>query len=360
MGMLEQELKSRDLPELFHSKDQGSVENINGWERRREEIKDLLCSEFCGCFPRITYRTKGRQVLEDEDAYGGKAVVKTIHLGIASDYSYVSFPYRLMLPKNAERPPVFIYLAFTPEIADGIGEEILDAGFGVASVYYQDITADYYDGHQSGLGRFCTRNQFDSWGKTAMWAWGSSRILDDILEREEIDESRVAVLGHSRLGKTALIAGAFDERFSLTAANESGAGGAALFRGKTGEQINNLYGKGSRLWFNGNFFQYREDVSRMPFDQHFLLSLIAPRHLYIASADRDDWADPVSEFLSCVESSQAWKLYGKEGLVAPDRFPKAGNCYHEGRIGYHLRSGTHYLSRDDWKQMIAYRKRHGV
>lgn len=329
MGMLEQELKSRNLPELFHSKDHGSVENINGWERRREEIKDLLCREFCGCFPRIAYRTKGSQVLEDEDAYGGKAVVKTIRLGIASDYSYVSFPYRLMLPQNAERPPVFIYLAFTPEIADGIGEEILDAGFGVASVYYQDITADYYDGHQSGLGRFCTRNQFDSWGKTAMWAWGSSRILDDILEREEIDESRVAVLGHSRLGKT-------------------------------GEQIDNLYGKGSRLWFNGNFFQYREDVSRMPFDQHFLLSLIAPRHLYIASADRDDWADPLSEFLSCVESSQAWKLYGKEGLVTPDRFPKVGDCYQEGRIGYHLRSGTHYLSRDDWKQMIAYRERHGV
>lgn len=360
MGLLEQEIKSRNLPELFRNKDNEAVQNESGWRSRREEIKNLLCREFCGCFPRITHRIAGKQVLEDDSAYGGKAVVKTINLGIASDYSYVSFPYRLMLPKNAERPPVFLYLAFSPEIADGLGEEILDAGYGVANVYYQDITADYYDEHQSGLGRFCTRNNYDSWGKLAMWAWGSSRILDDILEREEIDEKRVAVLGHSRLGKTALIAGAFDERFSLTAANESGAGGAALFRGKTGEQIENIYGKGSRLWFDGNFFNYRKDLTRMPFDQHFLLSLTAPRHLYIASADRDDWADPKSEFLTCAECSKVWNLYGEEGLVSPDRLPETGACYHEGRIGYHLRRGTHYLSRDDWRQIIAYRNRHGV
>ncbi|WP_394924077.1 hypothetical protein [uncultured Robinsoniella sp.] len=360
MGLLESELKKRNLPPLFTSNDKGIVRDVREWTFRREEIKNLLCSEFSGRFPRIAYRTEGRQVLEEEDAYGGKAVVKTISLGIASDYSYASFPYRLALPKNTERPPIFIYLAFTPEIADGIGEEILDAGYGVASVYYQDITADCYDEHQSGLGRFCTRNHFDSWGKAAMWAWGAGRILDDILKREVADASRIAVLGHSRLGKAALLAGAFDERFALTAANESGAGGAALFRGKTGEQIENLYGPGSRLWFNGNFFNYRKDLSRMPFDQHFLLSLIAPRHLYVSSADRDDWADPRSEFLSCVESSKAWKLYGEEGLVSPDCFPKAGACYQEGKIGYHLRSGSHYLSRDDWRQIIAYRDRHGV
>lgn len=360
MGLLEEELKKRSLPQILKSKNNGTVQDISSWISRREEIKSLLCSEFCGRFPGIAYKTEGRQVLMEEDAYGGKAVVKTISLGILSDYSYASFPYRLMLPKDAKRPPLFIYLAFIPEIADGIGEEILDAGYGVASVYYQDITADCYDEHQSGLGRFCTRNRFDSWGKVAMWAWGAGRILDDILKREDADAGRIAILGHSRLGKAALLAGAFDERFSLTAANESGAGGAALFRGKTGEQIENLYGMGSRLWFNGNFYNYRKDLSRMPFDQHFLLSLIAPRHLYVSSADRDDWADPGSEFLSCVESSKVWNLYGEEGLISPDHFPEAGACYQEGRIGYHLRPGTHYLSRDDWRQVIAYRNRHGV
>ena len=120
------------------------------------------------------------------------------------------------------------------------GEEILDEGYAIASVCYQDMAPDYYDEHKNGLGRFCTRNPFDSWGKLKIWSWGASRILDYILENESIDEERAAVMGHSRLGKTALLAGAFDERFSLTAAIQSGAGGAALFRGKSGEQIEKL------------------------------------------------------------------------------------------------------------------------
>lgn len=360
MGLLEEECKLRNLPELYKKADNTLVDNISDWILRREEIKELLCREYCGCFPRISHKAVGKRILEDKEAYGGKAVVKTIQLGISSDFSHVSFPYRLMLPKKIKQPPVFIYLGFTPEICDGLGEEILDAGYAVASVYYQDMAADYYDEHQSGLGRFCTRNNFDSWGKLAMWAWGSSRILDDILSCEEVDENKIAVMGHSRLGKAALIAGAYDERFSLTVSNESGGGGAALFRGKTGEQMDNLYGKGSRLWFNGNFFNYLDNLDTMPFDQHFLLSLIAPRHLYVASAAGDTWSDPRSEFLACVQSSKVWELYGAKGLTAPDEFPEVGTHFHEGKIGYHLRAGTHYLSRDDWKQVIAYRNRHGV
>lgn len=167
-------------------------------------------------------------------------------------------------------------------------------------------------------------------------------------------------MGHSRLGKTALLAGALEERFSLTIVVQSGAGGAALFRGKTGEQIENLYGKGSRLWFNGNFFKYREKVEELPFDQHFLLALAAPRHLYVSSAAEDDWADPKSEFLSCVAAGEAYAFLGEKGLVHHGSFPKPGEYFHDGRIGYHLRCGTHYLSRDDWKMIMDYRDRHQV
>lgn len=185
-------------------------------------------------------------------------------------------------------------------------------------------------------------------------------MLDVLLEDERIDEKRIAVMGHSRLGKTALAAGAFDSRFSLTVSCQSGAGGAALFRGKSGEQIENLYGKGSRLWFDGNFFEFLGKIEELPFDQHFLLALMAPRHLYVCSATEDAWADPPSEYLGCAAADPAWKCLGYKGFVGKDGYPEAGEAFHEGEIGYHLRKGTHYLSREDWKLIIEYRKRHQV
>ena len=120
---------------------------------------------------------------------------------------------------------------------------MIDHGYAIANVCYQDIAADYFDGHMTGLGRFCTRNPYDSWGKLRIWAWCMSRIADVLLDDPGIDQKKTAVMGHSRLGKAALLAGAFDTRFGLTVSCQSGAGGAALLRGKTGEQIENLYGK---------------------------------------------------------------------------------------------------------------------
>ena len=270
------------------------------------------------------------------------------------------FPFTLTLPEGAKKVPIFLFLSFTHEIAGGIGEEILDQGYGIANVCYQDIAADYYDEHQTGLGRFCTRNPYDSWGKLKIWSWAVSRMLDVLLEDERIDEKKIAVMGHSRLGKTALAAGAFDSRFSLTVSCQSGAGGAALFRKKSGEQIENLYGKGSRLWFDGNFFKFLGKTEELSFDQHFLLALMAPRHLYVCSATEDAWADPSSEYLGCAAADPAWKCLGYKGFVGKDGYPEAGEAFHEGEIGYHLRKGTHYLSREDWKLIIEYRKKHQV
>lgn len=218
---------------------------------------------------------------------------------------------------------------------------------------------DSYGGKvMTGLGRFCTRNPYDSWGKLRIWSWAASRILDGLTGDVRLNFDRTAVMGHSRLGKTALLAGAFDERFALTVSCQSGAGGAALFRGKTGERIENLRGEGSRLWFDGNFFQHSEET--LPFDQHFLLAMIAPRYLYVTSASEDNWADPKSEFLSCIAASEAFELLGTEGLRHGGEFPETGTCLHEGHIGYSLRRGTHYLSRDDWKNVIAYREKYMI
>lgn len=360
MGFLNSELKKRNLPELMRFQTGEPVEGLAGWERRKMEIQEILSRWLSGYSTRLRVRTEGRCTGINQESFGGKAITKSIQLELASDYSFFSFPFQLALPKTIKNPPIFIYLSFTPSIADGLGEEILDHGYGIASVYYQDIVPDYYDGHQNGLGRFCARNPYDSWGKLRLWAFGACRILDYIMDQEEVDISRIAVMGHSRLGKTALLAGAFDTRYSLTVSNESGAGGAALFRGKTGESIRDLSDKGSRLWFTGNFFDYMDRVEDLPFDQHFLLSLIAPNHLYVSSAVQDEWADPKSEFLACVAAQKAYEIYGKRGLVTPDHFPGTGDVLQEGEIGYHLRKGTHYLSRYDWQQVIAYRELHHV
>ena len=155
-------------------------------------------------------------------------------------------------------------------------------------------------------------------------------------------------------------AGAMDARYSLTISNDSDAGGIALYRGKTGERIENLAGKESRFWFCGNLMNYINKEEELPFDSHYLAALIAPRHLYVASADQDDWADPRSEFLACAAASEAYESYGVSGLVTPDRYPEPGECLHEGRIGYHLRKGTHYLGRFDWHRFMEYRKKHDI
>lgn len=358
--MLKEELEKRNLPDLFRMQNGMICSTKELWLERRGEIRQLLCSNFGGYIPNFTTTVEGVTVKEEGNSFGGKAVTYELEIRSRSPFSYFAFPCSLTIPKAVIKPPVFLNLAFTPVIADGLGEEILDQGYAIASVYYQDIAADREDDFQSGAGRFCRRNRFDSWGKLGMWAWGASRMMDYLQTIDFIAVDRIAIIGHSRLGKAALWCGALDERFSLVVSNDSGGGGAALFRGKTGETLKDLSNKGSNCWFCGNLFQYVNHEDELPFDQHFLLSLIAPRNLYVCSASEDSWADPVSEYLACAAVNPVYELFKEKGLVAADTLPKENEYFHEGRIGYHLRRGTHYLSRYDWQQVMDYRIKHMV
>lgn len=191
----------------------------------------------------------------------------------------------------------------------------------------------------------------DDIGKIMVWAWAAMRVMDYVQTREDIVHEHVAVIGHSRLGKTALVAGAFDERFALTISNDSGCNGAALFRGKTGQTIASSR---NPFWVNNRLMSYADRKYELPFDQHFLLAAIAPRAVYVASADEDDWADPKSEFLCCAAASPAFEAFGEKGLVHEGKLPQTGELLHEGKIAYHRRKGTHYLSREDWKYFMKY------
>lgn len=401
---IEKELKRRKLPELLSFSDGGRVENAQDWMRRRTQIRELLCREFAGYAPGFSVTTEGEACIRDENAYGGKAVREKIILNFSTPFNAFSFTFELFIPKSGDtgKKPVFVYLGFTQTPADGPGEEIVDNGFALAHISYQEIAPDKNDGFANGLGTFCTRNPYDSWGKLGMWAYGVSRAADYLSERPEIDAGRMAVMGHSRLGKAALLCGAMDERFSLTVSNDSGAGGAALFRGKCGERAKNLAGSSCAHWFCGNFVSYADREEQLPFDQHFLLALTAPRYLYVASASEDGWADPLSEFLSCAAASPAFEICGAS--CAPSAFESDGvqrmpsasgpdgtrrvcrglvlesaaaeapavseNAHdalllpttplHQGHIGYHLRQGTHHLGREDWQHVMAFRRKHGV
>ena len=172
-----------------------------------------------------------------------------------------------------------------------------------------------------------------------------------------LDFTRAAVVGHSRLGKTALLAGALDTRFTAAFSNCSGCSGAALSRGgnEKRETVGHICGQ-FPFWFCRRYQQYAGAEDTLPFDQHFLLACMAPRRVYVSSAAADLWADPVSEYLSCVAAGKVYRQLGLSGFVCPDRLPQVGDVFAAGRIGYHLRAGTHYFSREDWLHFMDFLK----
>lgn len=356
--MLEELLMERRLPDLFRDRNGEPVETKEAWAARREELKQIIQEQMFGfCQVHVKHVEGIVEKHDDRTIFGGKAVYDRLKIHVDMEEGEFEFPCHLVLPKAKKEVPIFVYIAFEPGHVEELlpTEEIIDGGFGVAAFCYQDIGPDGKDDCKRALGVFGGRCREDAWGKIAMWAWSASRIVDYLETREEIDKARIAIAGHSRAGKGALLAGGLDERFSLVISNDSGGGGAAIFRGKEGEMVKNFSGGSSALWFAPNFVQYARREEEMPFDMHFLTALTVPRNLYIASATEDLYADPKSEFLNAVETSKAYELFGKKGLVTPDAWPKADEPLHEGNLGYHLRTGSHFLSRYDWQQFMAYR-----
>jgi hypothetical protein len=197
---------------------------------------------------------------------------------------------------------------------------IVERGYAIATIYYGDIEPDHVDGWKDGLraaisaAGASTEWKPDDWGAIGAWAFGVSRALDALAQDKAIDATRAAVIGHSRLGKTSLWAGAQDERFSLVISNNSGEGGAALARRDFGETTK-IITKAFPHWFCGRYSSYAEpNTAKLPFDAHMLIALAAPRGIHVASAVEDTWADPKGEFLSAREAGVVYELFGKKGV----------------------------------------------
>lgn len=358
--MLKELLKDRDLLPILQHND-GTQVTPASWALRRQELKEALECHSYGHMPPAPEQVWGEVSEDDHDAYAGKVREQGLWIHFKTARGLFAFPVRLYIPLRFEKPPVFLHLAFRKTLPDRYVpiEEITDAGYALAVVCYEDLVNDaHYGDFSDGLARYfgtTAQRSSEEWGKIGMWAYGASRVLDYLLTRPDVDGARTAVIGHSRLGKTALWAGALDERFWCTISNDSGYGGAATSKHGEGERVWHFMQAGSWDWYCENFKLYgdeREDSK--PYDQAWLLALIAPRYLCVGSAAEDHYADPKSEFLTSLWASQAWEFLGRKGLVTPDQLPAAGDALQAGCISYHMRPGGHFLSREDWNHYIRF------
>lgn len=224
----------------------------------------------------------------------------------------------------------------------------------VFGFYAGDTEADNSESYPSGLaavfGTEKTRKQQD-WGILAVWAFAASRVMDYMQCIPEVDAAKIAVTGHSRCGKAALWAGAVDERFAAVMPNGSGCCGAALSRGKKGENLASIQAFFPH-WFAPEFQKFAGKESELPYDQHFLLAAVAPRLLHVGSGSKDDWADPQGEYYSTVLASKVWELYGGEQLK--EEMPCENQQVIRGKVGYHLRKGPHKLDLFDWNCLFEH------
>jgi hypothetical protein len=395
----EQKVPQYTLPDPLVMSNGTKVTNAQSWmDKRRPEILELFRTYVYGRAPvgrpkDMTFKTFDLE----RRALGSLATRKQITVNFTGREDGPGMDILIYLPNNREKPiPTFVILNFggnhticsdpaiklsTSWMHSGPGvvnnrataetrgkaasrfplEDILKRGYGLATIYYGDIDPDFDDGFKNGIQPAFDKLRDgkrapDAWGSIGAWAWGLSRAMDYFETDADIDNNRVIVLGHSRLGKTALWAGARDERFAIVISNDSGCGGAALSRRKFGETVERI-NTSFPHWFCENFKKYNGKENNLPVDQHMLIALIAPRPVYVASADEDLWADPKGEFLSCKYADHVYKLLGKKGLGA-DRMPALNSPVKTGTIGYHVRSGRHNLTNYDWRQYMDFADSH--
>ncbi len=272
-----------------------------------------------------------------------------------------AFPVDLFLPDTEEDAPLVVALDFRldAETCYCPLEEILEQNVAVARVLYSNITSDDGD-FENGIAPLLTdRTDPHAAGKIAIWAYAAGQIGSFMLEQGYVKPDRLYVAGHSRLGKTALLAAAIYPQFAGVHSNNSGCSGVAISREKRGETVEII----CRLfpyWFATNYQKYAGRECEMPFDQHYLTALIAPRRLCVATAERDEWADTEAQYLSLEAASAIYEKCGVPGLVNRELMT-TGSSSSEGRIALIMRSGPHYFSRHDWNFFLDFiKKQHGT
>ena len=357
------------LPDPLVMADGRRVTDAATWKtRRRPEILRIYETEIFGRIPANTPKVTWEVVDRGEPAKGGTAVMRRVvgRIGTAADGPRMSLT--IYTPPKAGKPvPLILLVNFgggpqvegrpNPQFAEPpVAGDILARGWGYAMVGYNDIQPDRLNTFNHGvIGQTLAAGQQpkpDEWGTIGAWSWGVSRIIDYFETDKLVDAKRIAVQGHSRIGKTALWASALDERIAAVYASCSGEMGAALARRDWGETVDDM-AQNFPYWFAGNFQKYAGHWTDMPVDAHMLIALSAPRPVFITGGTADQWADPVGEFLAGVAAGPVYRLLGKKDLGAT-QIPALDSPLTKGDIGWHYHTGGHAATPADWSAFLEF------
>lgn len=382
------------LPKLLKTNDGQPVTTPAQWSgHRRGELLALFEEHMFGKIPGNPFTPKIEVLESRDDALNGLAKRRQVRVTFSQDKPGIYVDLLIYTPADATGPvPTFVTLNFQgnhttqPDPAINITkawvrsrgngivtknqanekgrgvaasrwpvESIVKRGYGLVTAYYGELDPDFDDGFKNGVHSLFPREGSDSeWATISGWAWGLHRMADALQDIETIDSDRLIVMGHSRLGKTALWAGATDPRFAAVISNNSGCGGAALSRRAVGETVKRINDRFPH-WFNDRFKQYNEKENELPIDQHGLIALIAPRPVLVTSAEADRWADPRGEFLAAYHASPVYELFGGPGLNGID-FPEPNldSLVGEGHLLYRHRPGKHDVTAEDWQAYMRF------
>ena len=354
-----------DLPDVFGGR---SIRTPEDWTSRRAQILELFREHVYGRSPGPPDAVRFDVVEQNERAMDGAATLKRVSIMSTQSGRQHRFDLTIFLPNAVAEAPMLLFMnnrlaadtdasrnwksGFWP------AEEIVARGYGIAAIANDEVAPDDKDRYADGVIRLFEGNAAgstraaNSWRALAAWGWAAKRAMDYLERDVRIDAERIGLVGHSRGGKAALWAAAEDERFALVVSNESGEGGAALTRrnfGETQARINDTFPHG----FAAGYRPFSGRGYALPLDQHMLLALVAPRALYVASADEDLWSDPRGEFLSLAAASPVFALWG-DRAIRPDDMPPLESPLVVGRRAYHIRRGVHDLTPYDWERFVDF------
>ena len=368
-----------DLPDPLITAEGTTVTNVEQWRNiRRPQILSLFANFIYGTVPTPPdpIQQSYHVIKEDKSFLNNKATKLDVSIRFKNRKGTAKTHIIIFIPNNIEKPaPGFMMMSFDSprgssfqlsnsrkgHLRNGVPiAKLVDNGYGYISVYHGDLIGHNEVSFGGGIHKLFFRDgqsfpKAHEWGVLGANAWTGMRALDYLETNNRIDANRIAVMGHSKMGKATLWAAAQDERFALAISAQSGCGGAALWRRKFGETMMKLNRFPHWLCINARKFNEREDD--LPIDQHMLLSLIAPRPVYVASGTADTWADPHGEFQSAKHAGPVYQLLGKKPLNTV-KLPPPNQPLLEGDIGYHLRTGGHSVEPYDWEQFIQFADRH--
>lgn len=353
-----------ELPKLFQNE-----KTPGAWQDRRGQIKELLSTYEYGKTPQIeldetavttplVLSLEGGIRYEAHRAFFKKGdAVCSMRFEIWQKPAQQPLPGILMVDMFDTNPLNMKFAALANLNEENLPYSMItQQGFALILVHVNDICNDTADTYTRGIMEIAPREGRDGWGAIGAWAWGASRVVDYLQQDARFAPDKIAVLGVSRGGKTALWCGAQDERIAAVIAVVSGCGGASLLRNKTGEHIRDMASQFPH-WTCPRYAEYAEREDELPIDQHMLLALCAPRPLYLSDAIEDDWADPHKAFEAAQLAGEVWQVLGKKGLSG-NEFPEVHQPVADGDIAYHVRTGGHGLKRYDWEQYLKFLRKY--